>query len=154
MVSRIEAPDDTYAVVMSQQTRYAMLRARARQLWERLTRGDKPWVRVGLGASGQAAGAEEVFEALKPYGPDGTDQINLSFVGAHGLMYLEPVVDVMVPDSHRIFHANVTRDMVPDLIAHYIDGREQHPLHESAYAYSGNRDDNNFASAQLGQVAC
>ena len=140
MVSRTEAPVDTYAVAMSQQTQYAMLRARARQLWGQLTEGDKPWVRVGLGASGQAAGAEEVFEALKPYGPDGTQQINLSLVGAHGLMYLEPVVDVVVPKINRVFHANVTPEMVPDIIAHYVDGREQHPMHESAFAYADHRD--------------
>lgn len=142
MVSRTEAPVDTYAVAMSQQTQYAMLRARARQSWERLVKGDKPWVRVGLGASGQAAGAEDVFEALKPYGSDGSGQINLSYVGAHGLMYLETIVDVMVPDSNRVFHANVTPEMIPDLMAHYVDGRDQHPLHESACAYSGHRDAN------------
>ena len=140
MVSRTEAPVDAYAAVMSQQTQYAMLRARARQSWELLVQGDKPWVRVGLGASGQAAGAEDVFEALQQYGPEGTGQINLSFVGAHGLMYLEPVVDVVVPDSNRVFHANVTPQVIPDIIAHYVDGRDQHPLHQSAYAYSGHRD--------------
>ena len=140
MVSRTETPVDTYAVVMSQQTQYAMLRARARQSWDRLVEGDKPWVRVGYGASGQAAGADAVYDALKPYGPDGTDQVNLSMVGAHGLMYLEPVVDVVVPGANRLFHANVTPDMVPGIVAHYVDGRDNHPLHESAYAYSGHYD--------------
>ena len=140
MVSRTEPPVDTYAVVMSQQTQYAMLRARARQSWDRLVEGDKPWVRVGYGASGQAAGADAVYDSLKPYGPDGTDQVNLSMVGAHGLMYLEPVVDVVVPGANRIFHANVTPDMVPGIVAHYVDGRDNHPLHESAYAYAGHYD--------------
>ena len=97
MVSRTEPPVDTYAVAMSQQTQYAMLRARARQRWHRLAEGDKLWVRVGYGASGQAAGADAVYDAFKSYGPDGTDEVNLSMVGAHGLMYLEPVVDVVVP---------------------------------------------------------
>ena len=140
MVSRIEAPVDSYAVVMSQQTQYALLRARAQQRWSELFGGDKPWVRVGHGASGQAAGAQAVFDALKPYGLDGTNQINLSMVGAHGPMYLEPVVDVVVPEANRILHANVTPEMVPEIVAHYVDGREQHLLHESAYAYVGHRD--------------
>ncbi len=140
MVTRTEAPVDTYAEAMSQQTQYALLRARARQRWQELVNGDKPWVRVGYGASGQAAGAEAVYEALKPFGAEGSDQINLSFVGAHGLMYLEPVVDVVVPHANRIFHANVTPEMVPGIVAHYIDGRDTHPLHDSAYSYSGHRD--------------
>ena len=140
MVSRTEPPVDTYAVAMSQQTQYAMLRARARQRWHRLAEGDKPWVRVGYGASGQAAGADAVYDALKSYGPDGTDEVNLSMVGALGLMYLEPVVDVVVPGLNRIFHVNVTPDMVPGIVAHYIDGRDNQPLHESAYAYSGHYD--------------
>ncbi len=140
MVTRTEAPVDTYAEAMSQQTQYALLRARARQHWQGLVDGDKPWVRVGYGASGQAAGADAVYEALKPFGPDGTDQINLSLVGAHGLMYLEPVVDVIVPRANRVFHANVAPDMIPGIVAHYVDGRDSHPMHESAYAYSGHRD--------------
>ena len=140
MVSRTEAPIDTYAVVMSQQTQYAMLRARARQHWDQLVAGDKPWVRVGYGASGQAAGAQAVFDALKPYGPEGTDQINLSMVGAHGLMYLEPIVDVVVPNANRVIHASVTPEMVPQIVAHYVDGRDSNPLHDSAYAYSGHSD--------------
>ncbi len=140
MVSRTEPPVDTYAVAMSQQTQYAMLRARARQRWHRLAEGDKPWVRVGYGASGQAAGADAVYDAFKSYGPDGTDEVNISMVGAHGLMYLEPVVDVVVPGVNRIFHVNVTPDMVPGIVAHYIDGRDNQPLHESAYAYSGHYD--------------
>ncbi len=141
MVSRTEAPVDTYAVAMSQQTQYALLRARARQRWDDLTDGDKPWVRVGFGASGQAAGAQAVFDALKLYGPEGTDQINLSMVGAHGLMYLEPLVDIIFPRANRVFHANVTPEMVTGIISHYIDGRDQHPLDASAYAYSGHTDD-------------
>ena len=140
MVSRTEPPVDTYAVVMSQQTQYAMLRARARQRWSQLTESDKPWFRVGLGASGQAAGAEAVFEALKPFGPDGEDRINLSMVGANGLMYLEPTVDVLIPKVSRIVHAEVTPDMVPQIVAHYIDDRDENPLHESAYAYVGHSD--------------
>ncbi len=140
MVSRIETPVDTYAEAMRQRTPYALLRDRARRYWEDLVNGDKPWVRVGYGASGQAAGAESVYEALEPFGPDGADQIKLSMVGAHGSMYLEPIVDVVVPRGNRVFHANVTPEMVPDIVAHYVDGRDDHPLHESAYAYSGHPD--------------
>ena len=140
MVSRIEAPVDSYAVVMSQQTPYALLRAHALQRWDDLVAGDRPWVRVGFGASGQAAGAQAVFDALKPFGPEGSNQINLSMVGAHGLMYLEPIVDVVVPGINRILHANVTSEMVPDIVEHFVDGRDERPLHESAYAYTGHRD--------------
>ncbi len=140
MVSRTEPPVDTYAAVMSQQTQYAMLRARARQRWNELTDGDKPWVRVGYGASGQAAGAQAVYEALKEYGPEGKNQINLSLVGANGLMYLEPTVDVLNPMGSRVIYAEVTPEMVPQIVAHYVDDSDANPLHESAYAYVAHSD--------------
>ena len=140
MVSRTEPPVDTNALMASQQTQYAKLRARARQRWSALTDGEKPWVRVGYGASGQAAGAQAVYEAFKEYGPEGKDQIHLSLVGANGLMYLEPTVDVSNPRGSRVIHAEVTPDMVPQIIAHYIDGHDENPLHESAYAYVDHSD--------------
>jgi NADH:ubiquinone oxidoreductase subunit F (NADH-binding) len=140
MVSRIEAPVDAYATAMSQRTPYAMLLARARQRWNDLTDGDKPWIRVGYGASGQAAGAKAVHEALREYGPEGKNQVNLSLVGANGLMYLEPIVDVSNPRGSRVIHGEVTPEMVPQIIAHYVEARDDNPLHGSARAYVGHSD--------------
>ena len=141
MVSRTEPPNDTYAVAMSQQTQYAMLRVQARKRWDQLTTSNKPWVRVGFGASGQAAGGDAVFDAFKAFGPAGTDQINLSLVGTYGLMYLEPIVDVLHPKGTRVIHAKVMPGMVPQIIAHYINGRDANPLHGSAYAYVDHSDE-------------
>ncbi len=141
MVSRIETPAADYNERAGQQTEYARLRSLATEHWSNLYEGDKPWVRVGFGASGQAAGAQGVFDAFKPWAADGTNDINLSKVGAHGLMYLEPLVDIVVPGNYHVYHANVTPEMVPDIVAHYVDGRDEHPMHASAHAVSGHQDE-------------
>jgi len=138
MVSRIndrveDSVDSMIAVGRALGDRYAELRAQARWRWSALTEGSKPWLRVGYGASGQAAGADAVFEALKEYGPEGTAQLNHSLVGAHGLLYLEPIVDVWMPRVGRTFYAGVTPEMVPDIVAHHLgDGT----MPESAFAFS------------------
>ena len=67
MVTRTEAPVDTYAVAMSQQTPYALLRARARQRWQELVAGDKPWIQGRITARQVRLQVHEaVYEAFKP----------------------------------------------------------------------------------------
>ena len=47
---------------------FLKLRERAKARWRSLTTGDTPWFRVGFGASGQAAGAQSVYDALSRFG--------------------------------------------------------------------------------------
>ena len=141
MVSRIRLPEESEVEEDEpEEAQYAQLRNEALDRWNRLVSGRKPWVRVGFGASGQAAGAQAVYDACLPFANRGTRQINLSLVGAHGLMYLEPIVDIVKTPITRVIHANVTPEMIPDILAHYI-GEKDAPLHESAMAYVGHFDD-------------
>lgn len=138
MVSRVETPIED---LVPDDTAYARLRRSAIEHWEDLVKGDRAWFRVGFGASGQASGAQAVYDALKPYTLAGSGQIYSSKVGAHGLMYLEPILDVQVPNGNRVIHVNVAPDMVPDIVAHFAEDRDENPLHESAFAYVGHPDD-------------
>ena len=96
---------------------FSELRQKAHAEWLSLTAGDKPWVRVGLGTSGEAAGAEEAYDALiESLGSDA----NVTLVGSMGLCYAEPLIDVQLPGGARVFYANVSADEVADVVGGHI----------------------------------
>ena len=96
---------------------FSELRQKADAEWLSLTAGDKPWVRVGLGTSGEAAGAEEAYDALiESLGSDA----NVTLVGSMGLCYAEPLIDVQLPGGARVFYANLSADEVADVVGGHI----------------------------------
>ena len=119
---------------------FLKLRERAKARWRSLTAGDTPWFRVGFGASGQAAGAQSVYDALSRFGQIGNGAITLSKVGTRGLMYLEPTLEVTVPGGNTVVHGNVDPRMVGAIVAHYTEDRDATPLHDSAIARIGKKD--------------
>ncbi len=73
--------------------------------WKELT-DDKPWIRVGGGSSGQAAGFKRVYETISASVMETGLDVNVSIVGSLGLMSREPVIDVTI-DAVRIFFGNM-----------------------------------------------
>ena len=116
-------------------TQFDELQKRANDRWAELTSAGKPWIRVGGGTSGQAAGAEAVFEEAKSAVSASGVEANVSLVSALGLMYLEPMLDILGPDGTRIYYGNVEPDEVDRLIARQI--QENRPDTDRAFAYSG-----------------
>lgn len=116
------------------------IRERANARWRELTQREVPWFKVGFGASGQAAGAQDLFDELasSPQYQDG--KLTLSKVGTRGLMYLEPVLEVKTPGGCSIIHANVDTAEVNDILVSYMDDIRSAPLHESAIARIGKKD--------------
>ncbi|MBT3941342.1 MAG: NADH-quinone oxidoreductase subunit F [Chloroflexi bacterium] len=108
------------------------LRQKADTEWQGLTAGDKPWIRVGLGTSGEAAGAEEAYDALKE--ALGTEA-NVSFVGSMGLCYAEPLIDVQIPGGSRVFYNNLGADEAPGVIAAHLKSGRADP--DKALAWDG-----------------
>ena len=119
---------------------FRKIRDQANIRWRELTAGDNPWFRVGFGASGQAAGAQAIYDALMPFGQMGSGDITLSKVGPRGLMYLEPTLEVTAPGGNTVIHANVAPGMVGEIMAHYAGDRDATTLHPSAVARVGKRD--------------
>ena len=115
-------------------TPFEELQARAAKRWDELTAGENAWIRVGGGASGQAVGADRVFDAFKEAVESAGANANVSMVGASGLMYLEPQVDVLMPDGTRIFYGNVEPDEARAIVEQHVMNNE--PLLDRAYAYS------------------
>ncbi len=116
-------------------TQFEELQNRANDRWADLTSGEKPWVRVGGGTSGQAAGAEAVFEEAKAAVVASGVEANVSLVSALGLMYLEPILDISQPDGTRIYYGNVEPDEVAQIITRHLE--ENRPDTDRAFAYSG-----------------
>lgn len=116
-------------------TQFEELQARASKRWEELTTSDIPWIRVGGGTSGQAAGAENVLDALNSAVSDAGVNANVSMVSAMGLMYMEPQVDVLMPDGTRIFYGNVEVEEAKQIVEQHV--RDGNPLLDRAFAYSG-----------------
>lgn len=116
-------------------TQFEELQAIASKRWEELTSSDVPWIRVGGGTSGQAAGAENVLDALNSAVSDAGVNANVSIVSAMGLMYMEPQVDVLMPDGTRIFYGNVEVEEAKQIVEQHV--RDGNPLLDRAFAYSG-----------------
>jgi len=100
---------------------FSELRQKADAEWQALTAGDKPWIRVGLGTSGEAAGADEAYAALtEALGAEA----NVTLVGSMGLCYAEPLIDVQLPGGARVFYNNLGADEAADVVgSHLKSGR-------------------------------
>ncbi|MDP6666372.1 MAG: NADH-ubiquinone oxidoreductase-F iron-sulfur binding region domain-containing protein [Dehalococcoidia bacterium] len=116
-------------------TPFEELQARAARRWEELTAGENAWIRVGGGTSGQAVGADAVFDAFKTHVESSGAKANVSMVGALGLMYMEPQVDVLMPDGSRIYYGNVRPEEAATIVEQHVMNGE--PLLDRAFACSG-----------------
>lgn len=118
-------------------TSFEELQSRAMEHWEELTTGKRAWIRVGGGTSGQAAGADAVMSAFETAVESSGVDAYVSMVGASGLMYLEPQVDVLMEDGTRIYYGNVSPDEAQVIVDQHV--AEGVPIPGRAYAYSGNK---------------
>ena len=115
------------------------IRAEAHRRWQLLTAGDRPWIRVGTGLAGEAAGGFEVAAAVQDALARRGVAANVSEVGTLGLCFAEPLLDVQLPAGPRIFYRNVTPQLAERIVAEHIAGGQ--PLAEHALGYLGARDD-------------
>jgi NADH-quinone oxidoreductase subunit F len=117
---------------------YELIKSSALDKWETLSEG-KPWIRVGGGVSGEAAGSDEIFAIVERSVTENGLDVNISSVGSLGLMYLEPIIDIKTPNGPRIFYGNVEEGEVVDIVVkHLIDNK---PLISKAFAYEGSPDE-------------
>ena len=116
---------------------YPEIRAEAERRWQELTAGDRPWVRIGTGLAGEAAGGFEVVAAVKDALRRQNLAASISEVGTLGLCFAEPLLDVQTPGGPRVFYRNVTPEVAERVVARHIGGGV--PLPEHAIGYLGDR---------------
>ena len=77
-------------------------------------------VRVGMASCGLAAGALSVYEAASARESPAADGLTVSRVGCRGSCMVEPMVELVRPDYHLIFHA-----VTPEDVNAIIDGAKR-----------------------------
>ena len=94
--------------------------------WDILNSPNNIWIRVSYGASGQAAGADKVFEKLKSLA-NGKNNVFVSLVGSMGLSYAETLVDITFNNGIRVFYNNVDVNTAEYIFnSHVIDNDINH----------------------------
>lgn len=116
---------------------FATILAEAQRRWDSLTDGDRPWIRIGTGLAGEAAGGFEVVAAVKQALEDQGVAANVSEVGTLGLCFAEPLLDVQTPGGPRVFYRNVTPDLAGRIVSRHVAGGDPVPEHAIGYLGDG-----------------
>ncbi|MDE2765540.1 MAG: NADH-quinone oxidoreductase subunit F [Chloroflexota bacterium] len=101
---------------------FARLEQRAAKRWTELNA--KPWIRVGTGLLGEAAGALETLDALRQEVSRLGLGATITEVGTTGLCYAEPLVDVRTPGGSRVLYANVAPQHAAAIVERHVQGGE------------------------------
>jgi len=88
--------------------------------WEAWQHSEKTRILVGTATCGRAAGAMVVLEAIEKELSQRNIEALVTQIGCIGLCYSEPIVDIIKPGRPRISYANVTPEIIPQLIEDYI----------------------------------
>ena len=101
---------------------YDALASRAAERWDALQA--KPWIRVGTGLMGEAAGAKAVLAALRRAVAESGVDAAISEVGTRGLCYAEPLVDVAAPGGPRVLYGSVAPEQAAAIAERHVRGGE------------------------------
>jgi len=88
--------------------------------WAALETPAKPRIIVGAGTCGRAAGANELIDAITVELERLNIDAAITQVGCIGICYAEPLVDIVKPGKPRICYANVTPEIVRELLQSYL----------------------------------
>jgi len=77
---------------------------------------------VGVGTSGIASGAQQVYDALAGEIKKRKLDIILSKTGAMGMDCIEPLVDVLQPNKPRLAYSKMTAKKVPEVLDQIVKG--------------------------------
>ena len=96
--------------------------------WDKLTSPENIWIRVSYGASGQAAGADYVYDKLNKLSKN-NNNVFVDYVGSMGLSYAEPLVDFTFGNGIRIFYNNVDSKNAEIIYnSHILENKIHHDL--------------------------
>ena len=109
---------------------FEKIKAKALEDWYKLN--SSKWVRVGGGTSGQAMGSYEIFNKAKNILDKNFSDVNISLVSAIGLMYLEPIIDITLPDGTRTYYGNVDSTEIENILNFHLSKNK--PLLDRVFA--------------------
>ena len=139
MPPRRPTESQVIAVTAHNDSSFAAILAEAQRRWNDLTAGDRPWIRVGTGLAGEAAGGFEVVSAVKAALDERQVAANVSEVGTLGLCFAEPLLDVQTPGGPRVFYQRVTPQIAEIIVNQHVAGGT--PVARYAIGYLGDGSD-------------
>jgi NADP-reducing hydrogenase subunit HndB len=77
---------------------------------------------VGMGTCGIAAGAKQTFDAIVAAleKHNMTGKVVVRQTGCMGLCYVEPTVEVVMPDMPPVIYGKMTSDVAEDLVVKHL----------------------------------
>jgi NADH:ubiquinone oxidoreductase subunit F (NADH-binding)/NAD-dependent dihydropyrimidine dehydrogenase PreA subunit/(2Fe-2S) ferredoxin len=104
-------------------------RRRAAAGWKEIQESALPFIYVGAGSCGLAAGAADTQKAAEDFLRTKGVPARFVQVGCIGPCYLEPLMDIRMPGRPRISYANVAAKDVPGILGPFFDGGELSQTH-------------------------
>ncbi len=114
---------------------FEVLESVAKQRWEDLNSGSKPWIRIGTALCGEAAGSKNLLPRIQNILDALKIDANVSEVGCIGLCFAEPLLDIQLPGQSRVFYRNVAEDDLEQIITSHI--KDANINSDLAFLYSG-----------------
>lgn len=92
------------------------------ELEKRDVEGKDIQVIVGMGTCGIAAGAKQTFDAIVSALEKHkmTGKVVIRQTGCMGLCYVEPTVEVIMPDMPPVIYGKMTSDVAEELVAKHL----------------------------------
>lgn len=100
--------------------RFKEMQNQAMSEWQAMQYSNRPRILIGMATCGRAAGAEDVFDALKKELTKQNIQAILIPVGCIGLCYLEPLIEVIMPNMPSVFYGQLTPELVTEIVEDYL----------------------------------
>ena len=97
-----------------------LLKKEAQTKWDALIQNDIPVIYLGAASCGKAAGAMDVLEAINQTIEENDLNVKIVQVGCIGPCYLEPLMDIALPNRPRISYANVNPKKAKNIIESYL----------------------------------
>ncbi|KPJ68615.1 NADH dehydrogenase [candidate division WOR-1 bacterium DG_54_3] len=95
-------------------------RKEAQKKWDLLKTSKIPVIYLGTASCGRAAGAMEVLKSVKKTLKENRLKAKIIQVGCIGPCYLEPLMDIALPDRPRISYGNVNPEKAKKIIESYL----------------------------------
>lgn len=100
--------------------RFEEIQNQARSEWQAMRQTKRPRILIGMGTCGRAAGAEDILYALNKELTKQNIKAILIPVGCIGLCYLEPLIEVIMPNMPGVFYGRLTPDLVREIVEDYL----------------------------------
>jgi NADH:ubiquinone oxidoreductase subunit F (NADH-binding)/(2Fe-2S) ferredoxin len=108
-------------------------RRQAQAKWDAIRESRVPFIYIGAGSCGLAAGAADTQAAVEEYLKQYKTDARIVPVGCIGPCYLEPLMDIQMPGRPRISYSNVAPKDVEPILKGFFEAGEIPKYHLAGY---------------------